>query len=414
MGLFKRDKQEQQDKAPDRLALKQERIAQALQMRDQAMQMREQMMQGQQQAMESIAQAYMPQGEMAQGQMPQLQMYQAMQAAAGDQLSAAGQTPTRGSMSWARQVLAILAPAEPGFVKRCSCAVCGAPKKLPTITAYVYCDYCASLIDYDLRRACEGDTSPSPEYAALVNGTNARAKEVAAAGDRDAYRDLQKKIYEAYVKYVPMAVSHRARNDPGYVRAYVGYMAEAAVVRGFDPNSQALDAEMTRRVMGLRYGGNMLSPTVEPDSFWPLVELTEKQIEVYEALYRSANLADLDPDRSEHVVGKFSWSGFCQGWLGMLPTDAAQQLLERTGLVNEYVPVHAEDGQPRHCGGCGGDITALPDAKALICEGCGRMIDVNSAELRCANCGGSMTLPVGADSIACPYCEARVARVGIL
>jgi hypothetical protein len=280
MGLFKRDKQEQQDKASDRLALTQERIAQALQMREQAMQMREQFMQGHQPAMESIAQAYMPEGEMARGQMSQLQMYQALQAAAGDQLSAAGQTQTRGSVSWARQVLAILAPAEPGFVKRCSCVVCGAPKKLPTITAYVYCDYCASLIDYDLRRACEGDTSPAPEYAAIVNGTNARAKEVVAAGDRDAYRDLQKKMYEAYVLYVPMAVSHRARNDPGYVRAYVDYMAEAAVVRAFDPTSQALDAEMTQRVIGLRYGGNMLSPTVEPESFWPRVELTEKQIEI--------------------------------------------------------------------------------------------------------------------------------------
>lgn len=414
MGLFKREKQEQQDKVPDRLALTQERMALARQMREQGVQVHAQMMQAQQQAMESIAQAYVPEGEMARAQMSQLQMYQAMQAAAGDKLSAGGQTLPQGSPSWARQVLAILAPAEPGFVKRCSCVVCGAPKKLPTITAYVYCDYCASLIDYDLRRACEGDRGPDPEYAAIVNSTNARAKAVVAAGARDAYRDLQKKVYEAYVMYVPMAVSHRAKNDPGYVRAYVDYMAEAAVVRAFDPTTQALDAEMTRRVMGLRYGGHMLSPTVDPESFWPLVELTEKQIERYEALYRSADLADLDPDRSEHVVGKFAWSGFCQGWLGLLPVDAAQQLLELTGLVNEYVPVHPEDGQPRHCGGCGGEITALPDAKALICEGCGRMIDVGSAELRCASCGGSMTPPVGVDNVACPYCEARVTRVGIL
>jgi len=327
---------------------------------------------------------------------------------------AGGQTQARSSLSWARQVLAILAPAESGFVKRCSCVVCGAPKKLPTITAYVYCDYCASLIDYDLRRACETDTAPSPQYAAIVNGTNAPAKAAVAAGNRDGYRELQKSVYEAYVTYVPMAVSHRAKNDPAYVRAYIDYMAEAAVARAFDPTAQTLDAQMKQRVMGLRYGGNMLSPTVDPASFWPVVELTEQQIEIYKALYRSANLADLDPDHAEHVVGKLAWSGFCQGWLGMLPADAAEQLLQRTGLVNEYVPVQAEDGQPRHCGGCGGEITALPDATALVCEACGRKVDVGSAELRCASCGGSMTLPVGVDNIACPYCEARVERVGIL
>ena len=65
-------------------------------------------------------------------------------------------------MSWARQVMAVLAPPGPGFVKRCTCVTCGAAKKLPTVTAYVYCDYCASLIDYDLRRACEGTPLPAP------------------------------------------------------------------------------------------------------------------------------------------------------------------------------------------------------------------------------------------------------------
>jgi hypothetical protein len=67
------------------------------------------------------------------------------------------------------------------------------------------------------------------------------------------------------------------------------------------------------RVMALRYGGNMMSPTVEPDSFWPAADTLEKQIEQGRALYRSAGLAELDPDHAEHLTGKFAWSGFCQG-----------------------------------------------------------------------------------------------------
>src|SRR6266702_1996960 len=251
-----------------------------------------------------------------------------------------------------------------GFVKRCTCVVCGAPKKLPTVTAYVYCDYCASLIDYDLRRACEGDTAPDPAYAATVNSTQAAAR-------------------------------------------------EAATARAFDPASQALEAEMRQRVMGLRYTGNMMSPAVAPDSFWPMADTLEKQIETGRVLYRSAGLADLDPDHAEHLTGKFAWSGFCQGWLGMLPADAAAQLLDRAGLTNEYVPVQAEDGEPRHCGGCGGEFRALPGATAMICEGCGRRMDLGSAEIPCASCGAVMTLPAGADRIACPFCQAQVERAGI-
>lgn len=131
MGLFNRNRQEPPDRpsSADLLAPIQEKKAQAMQMSAQLMSMDVQ-------AMQQAAAA-------------------ARQASAGG--PAAGTAAVAGSMTWVRQVLSILAPPQPGFVKRCSCAVCGAPKKLPTVTAYVYCDYCASLIDYDLRRACEGD-----------------------------------------------------------------------------------------------------------------------------------------------------------------------------------------------------------------------------------------------------------------
>ncbi len=210
-----------------------------------------------------------------------------------------------------------------------------------------------------------------------------------------------------------MAVSHRARNDRGYRDAYVAYMAEAATARAFDPAYQALEAEMRQRVMGLQYSGNMMSPTVAPDSFWPMVDTMEKQLAASKVLYRSAGLAELDPDHAEHLTGKLGWSGFCQGWLGMLPAEAATQLLDRAGLTNEYVPVEAADGQPRHCGGCGAEFSALPGATAIICEGCGRTMDLGSAEIPCASCGAVMTLPAGADRTACPFCQSQVERVGL-
>jgi hypothetical protein len=343
----------------------------------------------------------------------QLQAQAMEQAAVFSRTSGADSVPAAGSMGWARQVMAILAPPGPGFVKRCTCVTCGAAKKLPTVTAYMYCDYCASLIDYDLRRACEGDTAPSPGYAAAVNSAHAACQAAVAAGDREGYRALQERIYEAYVVHVPMAVSHRARNDPGYRRAYVGYMAAAAVARAFDPAAQELDAEMMQRVMSLRYTGDMMAPMVAPDSLWPVADTLEKQIEADRALYRSAGLGQLDPDHAEHLIGKLAWSGFCQGWLGMVPAGTAAQLLERAGLTNEYVPVQAEDGQPRHCGGCGAQFSALPGAKSVICDGCGRTIGLGSAEIPCAACGATMTLPAGADQLTCPFCQSQVRRAGI-
>lgn len=86
---------------------------------------------------------------------------------------------------------------------------------------------------------------------------------------------------------------------------------------------------------------------------------------------------------------------------------------ERTGLSNKYVPVDAADGQPRHCGGCGAQFTALTGAKAMICEGCGRRVDIGAAEIPCATCGATMTLPAGGERVACPFCQSMVERSGI-
>ena len=150
MGLFKRKSEEPAEGGPaaDRKAL-------ARQWQEQARQMQAQAMQAQAQAIQQAA-------ALRQGTAPQPR-------------SRTGAAEA-GSMTWVRQVLAILALPQPGFVKRCSCVTCGAPKKLPTVTAYVYCDYCASLIDYDLRRACEGDTAPDPAYATTVNSSHAAAQ----------------------------------------------------------------------------------------------------------------------------------------------------------------------------------------------------------------------------------------------
>src|ERR1043166_7226803 len=69
--------------------------------------------------------------------------------------------------------------AEPrtAFVKRTPCHNCGGAKTLAPKTAYVYCDFCGSLTDYDFQKACENPQAsmPGPAYEALVRETNGDA-----------------------------------------------------------------------------------------------------------------------------------------------------------------------------------------------------------------------------------------------
>jgi DNA-directed RNA polymerase subunit RPC12/RpoP len=331
-----------------------------------------------------------------------------------EQLREAAAGSGTGGSDWIRRLGGVLAGPQAGYVKRCGCTVCGAPKKLPSINAYVYCDYCGSLADYDLHRACETNAMPGPEYVRLIGRLQPQLTAARSAGDSGGYRELQREVFEAYVANCPMAVSHRANADEAYRNQLIAYLAESGVQRAFDPEASRLEQEMAQDVAALRWTGSMTGRQVDTDSFWPMTETLARQIEVHDALNRRSGVSDLDPDKADYLQGKLAWSTFCQGWLPYLPEGAAQQLLERTGLRNEYVPVQPEGAQPRRCSGCGGQISALPGAKEVVCDGCGRKLDVTAAELTCGNCGATMTLPSGAGHMACPYCQVDVERVGVL
>lgn len=148
--------------------------------------------------------------------------------------------------------------------------------------------------------------------------------------------------------YVPSAISHRAKNDASYRDQLVEYMAQGATVAAFDPTALQLTDEMRQRAIGLRYTGAALTPTVEPDSFWPMVETLQKQISYTGELNKRAGVSDLDPDHAADSLGpKFAWSMFCQGWFALLPEDAASTLLDQAGLKNTYVAIDTTGGTER-------------------------------------------------------------------
>ena len=88
------------------------------------------------------------------------------------------------------------------FIKRVNCSQCGAPKSLPSTTAYIYCDYCGSLMDYDFRIA-NADTNAGltntvyHRIYATVQGLMAQAK---ARGDREECRRLYRQVYTQWLQ----------------------------------------------------------------------------------------------------------------------------------------------------------------------------------------------------------------------
>jgi DNA-directed RNA polymerase subunit RPC12/RpoP len=330
------------------------------------------------------------------------------------QYSAMGGGAAVGSQSW---MDAILHP-QTDFIRQCTCEQCGGQKKLPSPTAYMYCDYCSALVDYDFRAAVRGasaTTMPDPNYVQWINRIGADKRAAKAAGDRAGYEQLERQFYDSWITNSPKSVSHRV-GDPVYRKAFIEFMVASSMATSFDPNMQAMEAEMTEAVKHMVYGGGatMGSMQIDPNSFWPILDVVQRQQQVALSLTAAAGVRELDPDLTPEPVRKrMGISTMVQGWMPYLSAEAGEEMLKRTGLQGEYKHVEpVVDGATRHCGQCGQEFIALPGAKVAVCNACGHKLDVGSAEWPCGNCGGLVTLPAGAASTTCPFCKGLVERVG--
>lgn len=331
-----------------------------------------------------------------------------------DQYAQLGGGAAVGSPSW---LDAVLHP-QSDFIRQCSCEQCGGQKKLPSPTAYLYCDYCSALVDYDFRAVVRGaaatSTTPDLAYVQSVNQLAQDKRAAKAAGDKAAFERLERQFFDSWITSSPQAVSHRC-GDPAYRAAYVDYCVANSMATAFDPQMAATEAELTEAVKSMVYGGQGLGMMqINPDSFWPILDVVMRQQQYSLDATAKAGVRDLDPDHApEPVRRRMGISTMVQGWMPYLSADAGEEMLRRTGLAGEYKHVEpVVDGATRHCGQCGQEFVALPGAKSTVCTSCGHKLDVGSAEWPCSNCGGLVTLPAGASNTTCPYCKGLVERVG--
>ena len=300
------------------------------------------------------------------------------------------------------------------FIKRVNCSQCGAPKSLPSTTAYIYCDYCGSLMDYDFRMA-NADTNAgltNTVFHRLMAMVHVPLMQAKARSDRDTYRQIYRQVFTQWLQECPMAASPRAKTDMAFRSQLINYFAECAVVKDLDPQQAALQVKMDALVASLQRipmpGGAWR--TAGP--FWDYAALFKQQMEVaYNVLQKEGVLA-MDPDKApDGVPIRMEYSTFCQAWLPHLSPEDGERLLKFYGLAAEYDEFQPIQTDHRQCGVCGSDLQTLPGARQVVCESCGYTIDVSSQALPCQKCGALLSLPVAVNHVVCPYCSTDNRRV---
>lgn len=300
--------------------------------------------------------------------------------------------------------------------KRTQCPACGAPKTRPSQTAYVYCDFCGALADYDFQKACERPVErPGPVYENLNASLKPQLDFALSRGDVQTYRQLQMQLFDGYVSACPNAVPFRTK-EPAYRRAYVAYMAEGAVVAGFDPVAKQHEAAVARAIQGLAFQTPKPGVIrVASGPFDAMCAAVFAQQEHAHMLNETRGVYAMHPDRAPGELQKrIGFSMFVQGWLPMLDEGAAKRLLDATRLGADYVEADPPKGDAASCASCGAPLTVFPGAKCVVCEHCGNKLEVGGERVSCRGCGAALAPAEGVTNFACPHCKVPMQRVQMM
>jgi DNA-directed RNA polymerase subunit RPC12/RpoP len=325
-------------------------------------------------------------------------------------------TPTGVSTELPRpgDVLPESLKAHSRFIKRVNCSQCGAPKSLPSTTAYIYCDYCGSLMDYDFRMA-NADTNAgltNTVFHRIIASVQVSLMQAKTRGDRDTYRQIYRQVFSQWLQECPMAASPRARNDVAFREQLIAYFAECAVVKDLDPQQSLLDVKMNALTAALQRIPTPGGAWRVAGPFWEYAALFKQQMEMTYALLDQMGVLAMDPDKApEGVPIRMEYSTFCQAWLPHLSPEDGDRLLKSYGLSAEYDEVKTQPTDQWHCGACGGEIRAIPGARQVVCDSCGFTIEVGSQAVPCQKCGALLSFPVSANHVLCPYCGTDTRRV---
>jgi DNA-directed RNA polymerase subunit RPC12/RpoP len=299
------------------------------------------------------------------------------------------------------------------MVKQVDCARCGAPKQLPTKTAYVYCDHCGALTDYDFRVA-NLDTNAAltnQVFAYYVVPIQPTLDICAATGDKERYTGLIRPVFTEWFRQCPQAHSPRLMSDQDFFERTVNYQVEAMWARDSDQRVQAVMRQFNAASQKLRRIPLPNGDWQISDDIWDVAALYKQQMELSYQVLTEKGIMALEPEQAPVSVWlRIEYTYFCQNWLAKIPPQNADRFLEFFGLRGEYTQMKVVNAETKQCGRCGDQLHAVPGAQAIVCESCGTTLDIAGGAVPCQNCGAPLSFPVRTSSTRCPYCHVQTHR----
>lgn len=334
------------------------------------------------------------------------QARQAVDARARVDTKVAAEVNARVTIASARRTRAALPPlAIAKRVRARQCPRCGGYKRTVPRTAYVYCDYCGVLFDYDedLARKPRGGVESMHILRILTDGVRAEIVRAWNAGDEAAYRQAWRWPYEMDMILCPENWSPR-NGDPAYRRAMIDFSVGVTVLHNRDE---------TRREASILRGEAREEATRAPGehTLRRFLARTHDLLRIEEAAFRRAGLFEIHPDaldpgtyyRINMVLAVMDWSQ-------VLSDEHFGLLLAISKISTERLECEPAAFGQATCGHCGERLLLMEGARSVVCEACGHCLNCQLA-YPCTHCGAPLLAAPDGSSVKCAWCSTLMSFV---
>jgi predicted RNA-binding Zn-ribbon protein involved in translation (DUF1610 family) len=302
----------------------------------------------------------------------------------------------------AQDGVALPPPAPARLIRAVQCFRCGGYKRTESRTAYVYCDFCGALFDYDLAlaRASTAGSSDEQIFELLIDAVRPEIQRAFAAKDDAAYRAAWRWPYEMDMTLCPAGWSPRA-GDPTYRKAMVEFSVETCVVHNRNRKRRAALAPL-QQAQGIA----MTSPS--PKAFADWIDALRACLTIEVSSFRRAGVFELHPDGLDDATYlRVNVALGVLGWRGKISDDHFDGLLERAGITTAHVELESIGLGQGSCGQCSGKLLVVEGGSRVVCEACGHTLD-RSASFACPTCGAHVIATPGARNATCAWCTSIV------
>lgn len=304
------------------------------------------------------------------------------------------------------------------LVKKYTCPTCGGNKTDEIYTGYIYCDYCSSLIDYDMEKmadeALKVMTSENPDTSKqqLYYKKLQELSSYIQSEDADNFVKTQCEIHALEFDLFPKRFSPKIKQATfrqNFLEYFESFWFEKIENGYFAKNNetQKIFSELSSKVtFGFENGKSV--PKYD-EHFEKYIEemssFLKKSIEETIIMTSINKYPEPITSKSKDVMYKQSMNMIIQ----MYDVNTIHKLIEKFGFKPEYVELADIYLSETKCFVCNNKISIPEGSKKKVCENCGTTNDIENQQVVCYGCGASFSI---SDNNACPYCGSKVQIIG--